>query len=271
MNNNFFTHLSKDIFFKKLNCNEKKIYNLLKKIIKFKFKNNLKKKINEFDKFNSLYLNFLIQGNERKRNIKKHSENFFKKYNYIKFIDNLIFYYISYYHMFCVQKFFIDSYLPKINIKTKILEVGTGHGLQIDILKKLKKDVSLSIIENNSLIINNLKKNYKDINLIKYDIQNQPFFKEKFNYLIVINVFESLQNFKKSIQNLNFILHKNSLCFFNFPINLISPDHKIIWNNHNIIDKILSKKFITIKKKKFYFNNNPKTKKYNYCLILKKK
>lgn len=111
----------------------------------------------------------------------------------------------------------IVSFLKKyININDNILDLGCGNGLlSFNLLKNGYKNIYAMDYYGG---FDKLKEYYKEINIINGHINNKiDEFKNKFDIIIVNQVLEHVYDIKSAISNLEFMLKKDGLLYFESP------------------------------------------------------
>jgi len=135
--------------------------------------------------------------------------------------------------------------LSKIDLgNKKVLEIGSGNGYQLNILKKISKEAKGIDIQN-SLYAN------KITDIIEYDGKAIPFEDSSFDVIFSSNVLEHIKQFESFQDEIKRVLKKDGFCIH------ILPSHSWrIWTSilhypsiFFLILNITTKKFLNIFKK----------------------
>jgi ubiquinone/menaquinone biosynthesis C-methylase UbiE len=148
-----------------------------------------------------------------------------------------------------------EKVLKIISKKGKILEVGCGEGLFLDVLSKVSPDLEIVGVDNWDEILNKTKerlKERKNVSLIKADGTNLPFEDNTFDTVVCVNVLLNISDFETVSRILKEMLRVCKLdgkIFFDIrnkrsPIFKIQykfvkyydPDIKVPLNTYNIED-----------------------------------
>jgi 2-polyprenyl-3-methyl-5-hydroxy-6-metoxy-1,4-benzoquinol methylase len=205
--------------------------------------------INKCETCNILYL-------KNRPTFKSYKQIYPNNYTAFKLIDK-----INFFHLFAGAGNFLKVLQIKFNInqKSKILEIGPGSG---QLLKQLirftkAKKKNIFFLENNKISYNNLKKKgFKSY----FGVYEKLKIKNKFDIIIMNQVFEHFKNPKKIIKKLNSNLKKNGLIYletpsfdflykknknFKFWGGLHAPRHMYIYNMSSI-KKVFEEKFFSV-------------------------
>lgn len=187
-------------------------------------------------------------------------DNFLNEQNYMnkEMLETKICYYSDLFNAF------------NININTKAIEIGAGHGINTEIFVNIFNDYIAT--EPNLILFNELKKlkNKKYNKLIIENIDFENINIEKIDLLIFTFSFQYIEN-EICVNKINELLHINGFLLILLPFEpfMTTKNEEIIFNkNCEWRDKINKTIKLIIEMKKYrliYF-----TKEENYIILLKK-
>lgn len=113
----------------------------------------------------------------------------------------------------------------KIKTKQTVLEIGCSSGWLLDDL--LKKYEKINYIGSDVIInpIKKLAKKYPNIPFVRFDILQNPLKKLKFNYVVMLNVLEHIENDTLAVQQVYKLLKKNGKFLIEVPANQFLYDN----------------------------------------------
>ena len=149
---------------------------------------------------------------------------------------------------YAMYSFFIKN-ITKSNLKIKnYLEVGSGHGLFfLKALENLREDTKFDIVDISSTsikitksVINFFYKGERDINYYKKNVFDyKP--NEKYDFITLGEVLEHVNNPKKLLKQLHFLLNPNGRVYMSTCVDCPSIDHIYHFKSIGEIEQLIKK------------------------------
>ncbi len=185
---------------------------------------------------------------------------------------------------YAMYSFFIKN-ITKSNLKIKnYLEVGSGHGLFfLKALENLREDTKFDIVDISSTsikitksVINFFYKGERDINYYKKNVFDyKP--NEKYDFITLGEVLEHVNNPKKLLKQLHFLLNPNGRVYMSTCVDCPSIDHIYHFKSIGEIEQLIKKSGFKIVRRNILPVEEKPMKEIvknkitiNYCALLKK-
>ncbi len=134
----------------------------------------------------------------------------------------------------------IKPYLKQLQQNDSVLEVGSGSGILLYIIKKKFPDINIEGIESCEDGFNYLGKYHKKLIKTGVKIHNEKYenfiLKKEYKLIFLINVFEHLSDWKHFLDFINKTLLKNGKCI------ILCPNYSFPYESHFRIPIIFNKK-----------------------------